>query len=106
MTALEKQILEAFRRKVAECLPLSQLILFGSRARGDASPDSDMDVVVILDEPVIGRSYDLVSQFAWEVGYPHGIVVVPVVLSRTAWENGPERLSLLAQAVEREGVHV
>ncbi|MCX6096821.1 MAG: nucleotidyltransferase domain-containing protein [Candidatus Bipolaricaulota bacterium] len=36
--------------------------VFGSRARGDADPDSDLDVVVI----------------------------VPIVYSRTEWETGPE----------------
>lgn len=106
MTVLEKQILEALRRKLAERLPLRQLILFGSRARGDADPDSDMDVVIILDGAVISQTYNIVSQFAWEAGYPYGIVVVPVVFSREAWESGPERFSLLAQAVEREGVNL
>lgn len=31
---------------------LQHLILFGSRARGDARPDSDVDVLVVLEEPV------------------------------------------------------
>ncbi|MBI5843693.1 MAG: nucleotidyltransferase domain-containing protein [Deltaproteobacteria bacterium] len=35
-----------------EKVRLHEVILFGSRARGDAEPDSDMDVLVILNEPV------------------------------------------------------
>jgi predicted nucleotidyltransferase len=30
---------------------LQRLILFGSRARGDARPDSDVDLLVVLEEP-------------------------------------------------------
>lgn len=30
-----------------ECVPLDALVLFGSRARGDARPDSDWDVAVV-----------------------------------------------------------
>ena len=29
----------------------AQIILFGSRARGDASPDSDVDLLIVQDEP-------------------------------------------------------
>ncbi len=32
---------------------LAQLILFGSHARGDAGPKSDIDIMVVLEEPVI-----------------------------------------------------
>lgn len=31
---------------------LQRLVLFGSQARGDAEPDSDIDVLVVLDGPV------------------------------------------------------
>lgn len=42
MNALEQQIVQRFKQLVTERLPLHQMVLFGSRARGDAEPDSDM----------------------------------------------------------------
>ena len=46
----EDKIAEAVRRIVAAADPL-QIILFGSRARGDHRPESDLDLAVILDTP-------------------------------------------------------
>jgi predicted nucleotidyltransferase len=40
---------EIIRRIVAVSDP-QQIILFGSQARGDAGPDSDLDLLVIKDE--------------------------------------------------------
>jgi hypothetical protein len=68
--------------------------------------DSDMDVLVVLDGPVSKQSRRIVSDNAWEVGFEAGIVVVPIVVSRERWENGPERASLLAMAVREEGVSI
>ncbi len=106
MQHLEQAILNDFRRRVAARLPLHQMILFGSRARGDADSDSDMDVLVVLDAPADGQADSYVSHCAWEAGFEHGIVVSPVVFSRSEWEEGPERDSLLALAVRKEGVPV
>lgn len=104
MNTLEKSILDTFKALLLKRLSLYKVILFGSRARGDATPYSDMDVLVVLDNSVGEKDYEYISDCAWEAGFEHGIVVVPVVYTRTEWEDSPERYSLLAQAVHEEGV--
>ena len=104
MSNSEKIVLDRFKALLSEHVKVYKLILFGSRARGDADPDSDLDVLTVLDDCVTDPVRDFVSDCAWEAGYELGIVVVPVVFSRQEWEEGPERFSLLAQAVQAEGI--
>ncbi len=106
MTDLEQAILGRFKKKLAARLRLHAVILFGSRARGDADEYSDMDVLVVLEEPAKRTAREYVSRAAWEAGFEHGIVVVPVTVSRAEWEEGPERSSLLAIAVSNDGIPV
>ena len=106
MTPQEAGILNQLKAKLQERLSVSRLVLFGSRARGDGDPDSDLDVLVILNTPVGREAEDYVNDCAWEVGLEHGIVVVPVTVSRYDWEEGLLSSSLLAIAVKREGIAV
>ncbi|MEW6235243.1 MAG: nucleotidyltransferase domain-containing protein [Candidatus Omnitrophota bacterium] len=106
MNFLEKQILDDLKSLLSQRIPLHRMILFGSRARGDADPDSDMDVLVIVEGRYTQRMREIVSECAWEAGFGRGIVVSTVVYSREDWENGPEKHSLLALAIEKEGVPI
>jgi len=100
----ERKVLDKFKTLLLKQVSLDKLILFGSRARGDAGRYSDIDVVVVLKDDADEQDFDYVSDCAWEAGFEYGIVIVPVVFTKNEWENGPERYSLLAQAVEKEGV--
>jgi len=48
--------IEEFGRRIGEEFAAEKVILFGSYARGNASPDSDVDLLVI--GPFPGRSVD------------------------------------------------
>jgi len=106
MTDPEKRILDKFKFLLSDRVSIYKMILFGSRARGDADRYSDMDVAVVLNDPVEEKDMDYVSDCAWEAGFEYGIVVVPVVFTKEEWENSPERSSLLVKAAEMEGVAI
>jgi hypothetical protein len=86
-------------------VPLSRTVLFGSRARGDADPESDIDVLVIVEtlNPALRRT---IRQCAWEVGFAAGVIIQSTVMTRDQVENGPEQSSLLMLSVRDEGVPV
>ena len=48
------QAIRAMVRRIVEQFEPEQVILFGSRARGDARPDSDVDLLVVM--PVEGST--------------------------------------------------
>ena len=57
MTA-EESIAEMTRRIVERFAP-QRVLLFGSHARGDASPESDVDLLVVLTGPIDKRASTL-----------------------------------------------
>lgn len=103
MTEQENQLLIRFKSLLQRKLRRPQLVAFGSRARGDAEADSDLDVLVLSEESESSvRTF--VSDCAWEAGLGSGIVISPVLVPQREWQNGLESASLLAQAVRREGI--
>lgn len=52
LTPEEHAWLDAYRKALAEQFPdvIEEILIFGSKARGDAGPDSDLDLLVILRE--------------------------------------------------------
>ena len=106
MNATETAVLATFKALVTRRLAVQKVILFGSRARGDADPQSDADILVILDEPPSNEARDYISDCAWRAGLEDGIVVVPMVVSRDEWDSGLERYSLMGQAIRAEGIPI
>lgn len=91
---------EIVRRLVAAYQP-ERIYLFGSRARGDAGPDSDYDLLVVV--PVDATPLRQNSHLAYEVLWGTGTATDVVVMNHGyyAWTLGAT--ASLSSTVEREG---
>ncbi len=77
-------------------------MLFGSAARGEAGPDSDIDLLVILDDDAPREKLTLAAGYAARQSYRHAADVIPVgnqcsgarAGSRVVWLIRPHRKAL------------
>ena len=76
ISATDPSLLEHVRRRLAPLPGLVKLVVFGSRARRDARPDSDLDLMVVLDRPgsLGDRTWD-VRQLLLDVHVPIDLVI-------------------------------
>jgi len=100
---IDRQIVREFHRRLAALAPVLDLRVFGSRARGDAAPDSDLDVFIELEEST-PELRQRISEIAWEVGFEMDRVISTVVTTRAELEHGAMGANPLILNVEQEGV--
>lgn len=105
MTKDNTQILELIKNTIREKEPTADIILYGSRARGDARKDSDWDVIVILDKPGISFSEkgDL-DYTLWTKGMELGEEINTLEYTRSQWNSLPP--SLFKYNVQNEGIRL
>lgn len=82
---------------------LLHLKLFGSRARGDADPDSDVDVVIIV-RGCDSRMRDLILDVVSSVELEHVVPLSTHIFSEDEYTRLLERERRIALDIEREGV--
>ena len=94
---------DSLLRQVVATYAPRRVILFGSRARGDARPDSDLDLLVVLDDDAPEEALGWERRAEARRGH-HDVDIIP-------WREGDLRRrehlrGSLAATIRREGVTV
>lgn len=65
-------------------------ILYGSEARGDARPDSDIDLLILVDtDKLTLADEEAITRPLYEIELNTGVEISPFVMPRHLWENRP-----------------
>lgn len=94
---------EVCKRLTKELGQPVKVIMFGSQARGDATKESDIDLLVIL--PALNDNIQqVVSDIAWEVGFDAGKFISTFPTTKSEMEY--YAISPFYKAIKKEGVPV
>jgi len=81
-----------------------RVILFGSRARGDARPDSDIDLLVVVDDDTPPEKLTLKAGYAARRPYHDAADVFPV--REATFQRKSQIAGTLPRAATLEGIVV
>jgi len=102
----ERRSVEEAARLIKAELPVTRVILFGSRARGAARPDSDIDLLVLTSEPVTRELRRELHGRLFDVSLRNDVLLSSIVVSEREWSEGLIRYMLIHSEVERDGCEV
>jgi predicted nucleotidyltransferase len=99
-----KRILKEFKNEIEKLYgkKLKNIILYGSWARGDATEESDIDLLIVLEDTIIpGKEIDRMIDIITEVNLKYGVLlsVYPVSQEDYSKLNSPLLIN-----VRREGI--
>ena len=85
---MNQQIFQEIQALKRQILPNEKVILFGSQARGDARPDSDWDLLVLLNKEKI--TYEDENTYAYpfaDIGWDFGTYISVKIYTQKEWQS-------------------
>jgi predicted nucleotidyltransferase len=96
--------LRQIKQAVHEVESDADLWLFGSYARGDARPESDWDLLVLLDGPVDRDRKQTLRHRLFELELDSGEAISARIYSRDEWQSEPRQSSSFARNVRKHAI--
>jgi len=105
MDEVSKHISNLIKHNISEIDPDAQVILYGSRARGDSRKDSDWDILVLTDYPVDIKKEIVFRDHLYELEIQTGESLSLFVYSKQNW-NTKQKITPYFENVTRQGIYL
>lgn len=100
----KKKFLEQVKKAVQEIEADAEILLYGSRARGDSLDQSDWDFLILLNGKVDDKRTDRIRHRLYEIEWEFGEVISSIIRNKKQWNSMPYRSMPIHQIIDREGI--
>lgn len=96
--------LAELRQRFVDEFAASEVILYGSVARGEAGEESDIDLLIVTPQLLSRPARHEITDAVFEVNLRYGTNFSTLVVDRASWETGLISALPIREAILREGV--
>jgi predicted nucleotidyltransferase len=101
-----KDLMQKVKEAVLELETNAEILLYGSRARGDSIEQSDWDFLILLDGNVDDHRTDKIRHRLYELEWELGEVISSIIRNKDEWNSMPFTTMPIYHAIEKEGIRL
>jgi predicted nucleotidyltransferase len=99
-------VLESITIAIHSQDPSAQAFLFGSRARGIYKPDSDWDILILIDDQIVTSEIeDKFRDVLYNIELESGQIISTFIYPKSLWQHDL-KYSPLYKSVKKEGIRL
>jgi predicted nucleotidyltransferase len=100
----DRQAIEAAVGLLRKQFPIDQAILFGSKATGTDTAESDIDLLLTTRRSLTWQERNSIIDALFDIELEHDVVISALVVAKLDWDDGPYSVLPIHAEVERTGV--
>jgi len=100
----EKEALSELKSQLKQRIPDAEIILYGSKARGDSEELSDIDILILIDKKVDRKLKEKIVDIRYDIELKYDVVFGLVIENKDFWDSSLANAMPFHKNIEREGV--
>ena len=104
LTPKQLQAIQAAKEKIGRQFPIRSFILYGSYARGEAGPNSDIDLFILTERTLTWQERDLITDILFDINMEFDTLITSLVSAVDKWESPVWSLLPIYQDIREQGV--
>lgn len=102
----EKMALLELKDRLLVKFPDAEIILFGSKTRGDFDKESDIDLLIVIDAPVTSKLEEDITEITYDIELRYDVVFGKIIENRDFWKSPLANAMPIHLNIDRDGVPV
>ncbi|MFH1761268.1 MAG: nucleotidyltransferase domain-containing protein [bacterium] len=100
----EDNALIKLKKKLLEIQPDSEIILYGSKARGDDDKYSDIDILILVGSPICKNLKTKIREIVYNTELEYDVVFGTIIENRNFWQSPIANAMPIHWNIDKEGV--
>ena len=96
--------LQAARDRILAEFAVDRIVLFGSVVRGEADEESDVDLLIVLQDPPTHKMRDRITRVIFDINLEYDTNLSELIVDRQTWDHGLPSVLPIHKEVEEEGI--
>jgi len=106
LSSHERQALQEVATRLKQRFPIEHMILYGSKARGDADEYSDVDLLFVLSSRVNWKDEQAMVSTLFDLGMKYDLLFSSLRVSAEEWNGGIFTEFPIYQEILRDGAYI